>query len=373
MYVTTLHLQNYRNLAPQLVKFSQELNIFSGANAQGKTNLLEAVYLCATGRSKRVRHNRDLIRFDAQDAYLQLSVTKNISYSYPTQIDIHLQSKGSKGIAVNGLPIKKLSDLFGTFLCVMFTPEDLRLVKEGPAERRRFIDIELCQISPIYLHHLQTYYNVLQQRNTLLKNLRGNRAAAKNLLDTISLWDTQLVEHGTKIFNLRQNFITEIAQAAKHIHQNITNHKESLLIEYRPNITPSDFSKKLASSLDRDISLGSTSTGLHKDDLYLSINGTDARVFASQGQQRTASLSAKLAQLQIMTTKTNDPPVLLLDDVLSELDESRQTHLLQNIKNLQTLITCTGTEDIFQKIIKTHDNYNHQTITNGTITPPKSN
>ncbi|MCL2851867.1 MAG: DNA replication/repair protein RecF [Defluviitaleaceae bacterium] len=347
--MTKIRLQNYRNLVHQQLNLSLGLNIFAGRNAQGKTNLLESIYLCASGRSKRSKHDRELVRFGESEAYVQLTVHQDIVV-YPSQIDIHLRADRPKGIAINGIPIRKLADLFGILLCVIFTPEDLQLIKEGPAERRRFIDMEMCQISRVYVYHLQTYHYVLKQRNSLLKSLRGDRTAARQLRDTISIWDEQLAEHGAKIHHERSVFIKELNNAAANIHSRLTGGAESLNIAYRPNTSPDDFPRKLSQSLERDIALGSTSVGIHKDDLYFAINGVDARIYGSQGQQRTASLSAKLAQIEIMTKLAGEPPVLLLDDVLSELDEVRQTCLMQSISGTQAIITCTGVEDVVRKM-----------------------
>ena len=348
MYVTKLRLQNYRNLTQQL-SLSPGLNVFAGRNAQGKTNLLESIYLCASGRAKRAKNDRELVRFGEREAYVQLAVSNEAS-AYPVQIDIHLRNDRPKGIAINGVPIRKLSELFGVLLCVIFTPEDLQLIKEGPAERRRFIDMEMCQISRVYVYHLQTYHHVLKQRNSLLKSLKGDRNAARQLRDTISIWNEQLAEHGARVHYERSGFIDGLNSAAADIHSRLTGGGEALNISYKPNVHPDDFPLKLAQSLDRDIALGSTSVGIHKDDLYFAINGIDARTYGSQGQQRTASLSAKLAQIELMTKLAGESPVLLLDDVLSELDESRQVCLMRSISGIQSIITCTGVEDVVRKI-----------------------
>jgi len=365
MHVTKLHIQNYRNLATQSLDLSCGLNIFVGQNAQGKTNLLELIYLCASGRAKRARHDRELIQFGQREAYVQLMVKQELA-AYPTQIDIHLRDDRAKGIAIDNVPIRKLMDLFGKLLCVIFTPEDLQLIKEGPAERRRFIDMEMCQISRVYVYHLQAYYHVLKQRNSLLKSLRGDKSAAKKLVDTISVWNAQLGEHGTKIYEERSRFIDGLNLSASEIHSRLTGGGEALQITYKPHTHPDDFTCKLESSLERDIAMGATSVGIHKDDLSFTINNLDARVYGSQGQQRTASLSAKLAQIEIMTKLAGEPPVLLLDDVLSELDESRQTHLMQSINNTQAIITCTGVEDVVRKV-STKQSYNLFHIKNGIV------
>jgi len=365
MHVAKIHIQNYRNLATQSIELSRGLNIFAGQNAQGKTNLLELVYLCASGRSKRSKYDRELIQFGQREAYVQLMVQQELAL-YPTQIDIHLRDDRAKGIAIDSVPIRKLTDLFGKLLCVIFTPEDLQLIKEGPAERRRFIDMEMCQISKVYVYHLQAYYHVLKQRNSLLKSLRGDRTAAKKLADTISVWNDQLVEHGTKIYQERSRFIEGLNLSASEIHGRLTGGGEVLSITYKPHIDPDGFGRKLEQSLERDIMLGATSVGIHKDDLSFTINNLDARVYGSQGQQRTASLSAKLAQIELMTKLAGEPPVLLLDDVLSELDESRQTHLMHSINNTQAIITCTGVEDVIRKV-SSEQSYNLFHIKNGIV------
>ena len=366
MRVTKLRLSNYRNLAEQQLSLSAGLNIFAGNNAQGKTNLLESIYLCASGRAKRANYDRELVRFGDHEAYVQLAVLPE-KVEYPSQIDIHIRDSRPKGIAVNGVPIRKLADLFGVLLCVIFTPEDLQLIKEGPAERRRFIDMEMCQVSRVYVYHLQTYYHVLKQRNTLLKSLKGDKLAARKLYDTISVWDEQLAEHGSKIYCERSGFIECLNTFAEDIHSKLTGGSESLSVTYKPNINPDDFRRKLEQSLERDIAQGSTSAGVHKDDLFFAINSVDARTYGSQGQQRTASLAAKLAQIKVMTKLAGEPPVLLLDDVLSELDERRQTHLMQSISGIQSVITCTGVEDVVRKV-STAQSYKLFQIESGIVT-----
>ncbi|MCL2617534.1 MAG: DNA replication/repair protein RecF [Defluviitaleaceae bacterium] len=366
MFVTRLGLHNYRNLERQQLFLSDGMNIFAGRNAQGKTNLLESIYLCASGRAKRARHDRELVRFGEREAYVQLHVSP-AGGRYPTQIDIHLRDDRPKGIAINGLAIHKLAELFGKLLCVIFTPEDLLLIKEGPAERRRFIDMEMCQVSRVYVYHLQTFHHVLKQRNSLLKSLKGDRSAARSLRDTMSVWDNQLAEHGAKIYRERVNFVEGLHNAASGIHSDLTGGRETLSITYKPNILPEDFPRKLEQSLERDIALGSTSVGIHKDDLYFAVNGVDARVYGSQGQQRTASLAAKLAQIEMVTKLAGQRPVLLLDDVLSELDEHRQTCLMRSISGIQTVITCTGVEDVVRKISGA-TNYNIYNIEHGAVT-----
>ncbi len=350
MYVHKLSLKNFRNFGSLKVQLSEGINIFYGDNAQGKTNFLEAIYFCATGRSQRAGKDSELILFGEDEAHLKLMVsTENndtISNIIYDKIDIHLKKNYSKGIAINGIPIKKLNQLFGILLCVIFSPEDLNLVKSGPSERRKFMDTELCQLSNIYYYELLQYHNVLKQRNNLLKKIKKN----PSLKDTMFVWDEQLVNHGTKIIKYRINFIEKINFIANSIHSKITNNAENLKIEYKYNVSEKDFLHKLNKNLERDILLGNTSVGVHKDDLGFYINGTDVRIFGSQGQQRTASLSAKLAEIELIKEKKHKIPVLLLDDVLSELDEHRQKYLIKSIYGIQSIITCTGIEDIMSKI-----------------------
>ncbi len=257
-------------------------------------------------------------------------------------------------MAVNGLTVKKMSEFFGNLYAVMFSPEDLRLVKGGPAERRKFIDMELCQLSKVYCHNLQNYYKVLKQRNNLLKDIRKN----KSLTDTISVWDEQLMFYGEKIIDKRKEFIENLNDISNAIHSEITGKKESLAVEYKPYVDKIFFGDKLVNNREKDIILGITSCGPHKDDMSFYVDGNDIKFYGSQGQQRTASLSAKLAEISLIESETGTSPILLLDDVLSELDESRQVFLLENIGELQTFITCTGIEDSIGKYIKESTMFN---------------
>ena len=335
MYVERVSVKGFRNLLPLSLSLSRGLNLFYGNNAQGKTNFLEAVYMCSTGRSQRANTDREMVGYSETDAYVQALVhTPPNRYN---KINIHLHKSDKKGIAINGLPIKKLGQLFGNLLTVIFSPEDLQLIKAGPSERRRFMDVGLCQLSMIYYYELQQYYRVLKQRNNLLKSIR----TASGLRDTIAVWDEQLVGHGVKIISLRDEFIETLNGFAQEAHGGLTNELERLTLTYRPSTTPSDFAERLVRGLERDVVLGSTSVGIHKDDLIFEINGEDVRIFGSQGQQRTAALSAKLAEVELMTEKKQTSPVLLLDDVLSELDDKRQNCLMRSIENIQTIMTCT--------------------------------
>ena len=343
MYIEKLSYKNFRNLEDCSVNFDKGVNILYGDNGQGKTNILEAIYFTATGRSHRTHLDKDLIKFGLDESYMQSLV---INDGISDKIDVHIKKFKKKGIAVNGLPVKKLNSLFGVLLVVIFSPEDLSLVKAGPSERRRFIDMELCQVNPIYYYELGQYYLCLRQRNNLLKTLKKN----SGLSDTIFVWDKQLVNHGIKIMALREAFVKKLDKISQKIHSDITNGKEFLRTEYKPNTTAEDFEEKLKKNLDRDIILGSTSVGVHKDDCLMFINDIEVKSFGSQGQQRTASLATKLAGIELIYNEKNTHPVLLLDDVLSELDRHRQEFLISRLKDIQTIITCTGVEDLLSKV-----------------------
>ncbi len=341
MHVERLLLKNFRNYESLSLEFGNEINLFFGDNAQGKTNILEALYLCATGRSQRTHYDKELIRFKEAEAFVQ--AFRKDEYKIEEKISIHIKSNSKKGIAINNIPIKKSGDLFGVLLTVIFSPEDLQLVKSGPAERRRYMDIELCQLNKVYYYELQQYYKILKQRNALLKKIQYQ----KNQEEFLSVWDSQLIQTGIKIIQLRQEFIEKINELAGRVHSIITNQSERLVIAYKPNVSEKDFPIKLEKNKERDIQSGSTNAGIHKDDLEFMINGFDTRIFGSQGQQRSASLSAKLAEIELIKVERNQTPVLLLDDVFSELDEKRQKFLLKSTEGIQTMITCTGLDSSF--------------------------
>jgi len=339
MYVKEISIENFRNFAKLQVLLENGINIVYGDNANGKTNLIEAIYFCATGRSQRAKHNKELIRFGCGEAHLQAVMDKFL-------IDVHIFQEGKKkGIAVDHIPIKKLSQLFGLLLVVIFTPEDLRIIKSGPGERRAFMDVELCQLNSVYYHALRQYYKALKQRNNLLRAIPKDRS----LKATLEVWDAPLCQYGMQIMEHRAGFIEDISEIAADIHAHITGGKEKLLLEYNPQIID-NYEERLKRTVERDIMLGSTSAGIHKDDVAFSINGNDVRTYGSQGQQRTAALSVKLAEIELIKGRTGKTPVLLLDDVLSELDESRQKFLFNHIGDLQTVLTCTGVEDILKNI-----------------------
>lgn len=346
MHVQSISIKNIRNLADATVELSQGINIFYGQNAQGKTNLLEAIYFAGVGRSFRTSLYKEMIAFDKSDSFITAQVVSEFAND---TIRVEL-TKDKKTISINGINIKKLNDLFGALLVVVFSPEDLNLVSGAPALRRKFVDINLCQLNALYYHTLGKYYHILNQRNALLKKIKIGKATK----DTVFLWDAGLVEHGAKLIQYRTDYINNLCEIARGFHSNITGGSEVLDIAYKPNITKEKYEAKLADALERDIILGTTSVGIHKDDFSIFVNTIDARNFASQGQKRSVALSLKLSGVEYIKER-GETPVLLLDDVLSELDESRQKFLLAHIQGLQTVLTCTGVEDVIAKIENQND------------------
>ncbi|MCL2204566.1 MAG: DNA replication/repair protein RecF [Defluviitaleaceae bacterium] len=345
MHIRHLTAENFRNLQISLAELSPGINILYGDNAQGKTNFLEAVYFCALGRPLRADHCRELIPIGGQTAQARAVFSHFTIHAHVEQN----RSKCVKSISLDRVPIKNTRELFGRVPIVSFSPEDLRLIKAGPAERRRFMDIEICQLSPVYYQELREYHRALRQRNHLLKTLQKE----KNQLDSLCVWDAQLVQHGLKVMRTREKFVDRISSIARAIHGEITQGKEKLTLEYKPGVSdPESFATALDKHRQRDITLGSTSVGAHRDDVLFTLQGISARSFGSQGQQRTAALSVKLAEIELMGSRTGTSPILLLDDVFSELDAGRQAFLLSQVQDVQTLLTCTGLE--LTKGIKEH-------------------
>ena len=338
MIIESIELKNYRNYDKLHMDFSHGTNILYGDNAQGKTNILEAIYVCATTKSHRGSKDKENIQFDRDESHIKLNVRKR---DVPYRIDMHLKKNRAKGVAVNGVPIKKASELFGIVNVVFFSPEDLNLIKNGPAERRRFIDLELCQLNKLYVHSLVQYNKIVTQRNKLLKDIMFR----PDYEETLDIWDMQLVQYGREVIRCREAFVSQLNDLIGTIHRQLSGEKESLHICYEPNVTADMFEDTLRKSRPSDLKQRTTSTGPHRDDLSFIINDIDIRRFGSQGQQRTAALSLKLAEIELVKKIVNDYPILLLDDVLSELDGSRQNHLLSGINHIQTMITCTGLED----------------------------
>ena len=338
MIIQSIELNNFRNYENLQISFDEGTNILFGDNAQGKTNILEAAYLSGTTKSHKGSKDKEMIRFGTNEAHLRTMVLKN---GKQYQIDMHLKHNRSKGIAVNKIPMKKASELFGILNIVFFSPEDLNIIKNGPGERRRFMDAELCQLDKLYLTDLAGYNHVLNQRNKLLKDMYKQ----PDLGATLDVWDMQLVNYGRKIIGKRREFVESLNEIIKEIHRNLTGGIENIEVIYEPSVESEALEESLFRNRDRDLRMKMTSSGPHRDDLMVAVNGIDIRKYGSQGQQRTAALSLKLSEIYLVEKIIHDKPVLLLDDVLAELDSSRQNYLLESIHDIQTMITCTGLDD----------------------------
>lgn len=338
MIIKALELNQFRNYEQLELSFDAGTNILYGDNAQGKTNILEAIYLSATTKSHKGSKDKDMIQFGKEEAHIRTILLKN---DLEQRIDMHLRSSRTKGIAIDGSKIKKAAQLLGLLNVVFFSPEDLSIIKNGPAERRHFIDMELCQLDSFYLYNLNHYNKIVNQRNSLLKDLFVN----PDLKDTLSIWDSQLLSYGSKIIERRKLFIEQLNEIIYEIHNQLSGGREHIQIYYEPNVDVDEYEKKMKSRQEVDIRLKQTTVGPHRDDFSFMADHVDIRKFGSQGQQRTAALSLKLSEIELVKKITGDTPVLLLDDVLSELDSSRQNYLLNYIKDIQTIITCTGLDE----------------------------
>lgn len=338
MIIKSIELADYRNYDSLKLQFDKGTNILYGDNAQGKTNILEAIFVAATTKSHKGSKDREIIRFDREEAHIRTYLEKG---GVETRVDMHLRSSKSKGIAVDGQKLKKAADLLGMCNVVFFSPEDLGIIKNGPSERRRFVDMELCQLDSFYLYNLNHYNKIVNQRNKLLKDMYLN----PDLKETLSIWDMQLVSFGSKIIERRRLFVEQLNEIIYGIHKKLSGDREELKIIYEPDVEAEEFEKKLKYSQDRDMRSKTTSVGPHRDDFSFVAGKIDIRKFGSQGQQRTAALSLKLSEIELVKKITKDTPILLLDDVLSELDSNRQNYLLNSIGDIQTIITCTGLEE----------------------------
>ncbi len=357
MHIKKLELHNFRNYHSLDMDLDSGTNIFFGDNAQGKTNILEAAYLCGTTKSHRGSKDKEMILFDSDEAHIRMHIERHeITY----RIDMHLKRNKAKGIAINGLPIKKAAELFGIVNMVFFSPEDLNIIKNGPSERRKFMDMELCQLNKIYLSDLTKYNHILNQRNKLLKDIYFS----PDLETTLEVWDEQLITYGKRIIRERKKFTEDLNLIIYDIHKNLTGKKEEIEILYEPDVTEESFADTLSNVREKDLKMKLTSHGPHRDDLCVKINQIDIRKYGSQGQQRTAALSLKLSEIYLVEKKIGDTPVLLLDDVLSELDSNRQHYLLQSIHDIQTLITCTGLDDFINSQFRINKIFR---VTNGSV------
>lgn len=363
MKLSSIHLDNFRNYESLSLDFHDKLNVFIGKNAQGKTNLLESIYCLATTKSHRTTRDKEMIRMNQDEALISGYVENRFS-EIPISL---LLSKSGKRAKINHIELAKLSQYVGALNCVLFAPEDLEIVKGAPEVRRNFIDVECGQISKIYLQSLSDYKRVLKQKNLYLKERHVDKMM-------VEIFNDQLVEAALEIINKREAFVEALNEYAKQIHSDISNNQENLTVEYRPNIKCLELKKEerlqflketYASVIDNEIERRQCLIGPHRDDLKFYINDMDVQTYGSQGQQRSTALSLKLAELDVIANEIGEYPILLLDDVLSELDEHRQAHLLTSIRNrVQTFVTTTSISDINHQIM---DEMNLYTIEEGTV------
>lgn len=347
MILQEVVLNNFRNYALQTVRLGAGTNVFFGNNAQGKTNFLESVRYMSIGKSMRTSREKELIKWNEDCARIKATVKSgNVS----KRLDITLPQQKSKMVKINSVPITKMGELMGVVATVLFSPDEIGIIKNAPADRRRFIDISLCQLSKAYFYALNRYNKILLQRNTLLKSGRADE-------NSLAVWDLQLVGEGTRIAKSRAGFVKRLETLAKENHSFLSSDREGLTLEYEgiTGESSEEIAQKMLDVLkqdrEKDLKQGYTHSGIQTDDLKVSVNGTDIRKFGSQGQQRTASLSLKMAEVDLYYQEKGEYPILLLDDVFSELDKTRQQRLLEKIKGLQTIITCThfefnGVDDI---------------------------
>ncbi|UOQ44736.1 DNA replication/repair protein RecF [Halobacillus salinarum] len=350
MYIHELSLRTYRNYDQLSLTFDHTINVIIGENAQGKTNLMEAIYVLAFTKSHRTPRDKELIQWDAEYGKIKGSVYKR-NRRFPLEIIISNKGKKAK---LNHMEQKRLSDYVGALNVVMFAPEDLNLVKGSPQVRRRFIDMEIGQIQPTYIFHLGQYQKVLRQRNHLLKELQRKPAADRTMLGVLT---DQLIEHAATIVERRFKFLHLLRTWALPIHEGISRSLETLEIAYNPSVKVSEdmnletikesYSNKFNELETKEIERGTSLAGPHRDDLIFYVNGKDVQTYGSQGQQRTTALSLKLAEIELIHSEVGEYPILLLDDVLSELDDHRQSHLLHTIQGkVQTFVSTTNIDGI---------------------------
>lgn len=353
MYINKIKLTNFRNYDEQEIELGPNINIFYGDNAQGKTNIIEAIFLCSIGKSFRTNKESELIKFNKDIASVYIEYEKS---DRDGKIKIDLNNK--KSIYTNGIKIKKLSELLGNINTVIFTPDDINILRDGPQKRRRFLDIMIGQLRPNYIHILNMYNKTLEQRNNYLKQIKENNKS-EEMLD---IWDEKLAEYGEKIYIYRNEFIEKIKGKINKIHKNITNEKEEIKVEYISNCAKKEeYIELLKSRRKLDIIKGFTTKGIHRDDFFVYINNQLVNVYGSQGQNRTVVLSLKISELQVIYDEIGEYPILLLDDFMSELDEKRRKNFLENIENTQVIITCTD------KINIDNLDYNIYNVKNGNI------
>ncbi len=346
MRVTSLTLRNFRNYEALTLTPGEGMTVFSGPNAQGKTNLLEALHLCMTGRSHRTARDEEIVRWGEEAAFVSVRSVQRDG-THEVSVSIARDKKKKKAVRVGARPAERIGELFGHVFGVLFSPEDLMLVKGGPGERRRFLDMQLSQLRPAYFYALQRAQRALMQRNALLREIPLH----PELMDTLPLWDEQLSRAGASVVRGRKEMVDYLSEAAAGEHLRLTGGRETLSLRYHGEAAFHEDAEafllsRLQETREEDIRRQTTTTGFHRDDMGIFIDGRDARLFASQGQQRTAVLALKLAQTVFAEKERGEPPIFLLDDVMSELDPERRRQLAERIDRLQTFVTCTDISDL---------------------------
>lgn len=338
MYIEKIKLQNFRNYEQLELDLNKNINIIYGENAQGKTNIIESIFLCAFGKSFRTSKEKEMIKFNEEKSLVEAFYQKK---DRDGKIKIELGNK--KQISLNGIKIKKLSELLGNINIVIFTPEDINILRDGPAKRRRFLDMMIGQLRPNYVYNLNMYTKTIEQRNNYLRQIKEENKPEEML----EIWDEKLAEYGEKVYIYRKEFIEKIYNKINEIHGNITDNKETLKIEFISNCDNKEkYLKLLKERRKLDIIKGFTTKGIHRDDFVIYINGKEVNIYGSQGQNRTVVLSLKIAELNVIYEEIGEYPILLLDDFMSELDEVRRKNFLNNIKNTQVILTCTEKIDL---------------------------
>lgn len=338
MLITNLKIKNFRNYEELNLKLNNKINIFYGNNAQGKTNIIESIFLCSMGKSFRTNKDKELVKFNENFFKVEVEYEKSDRAG-----KVKIEYSDKKNIFINGIKVKRFSELLGKINIVIFTPDDINILKNGPKMRRRFLDIMISQLRPNYIYNLNMYSKTLEQRNIYLKQIKFEHKRE----DLLDLWNQKLYEYGKKVYEYRLEFIEKIKNKINEIHKNITNGNEEIKIEYI-----SDFSNKenfymlLKQNQNIDIMRGVTSKGIHKDDFIVYLNEKNVNTYGSQGQNRTVVLSLKMAELQVIKDEIDENPILLLDDFMSELDEVRRKNFLENIGDTQVFVTCTEKLDI---------------------------
>lgn len=355
MYIKTIKLENFRNYEKQEIKFDKKINIIYGDNAQGKTNILEAIFICSLGKSFKTNKERELINLNKNFANIEIGIQKK---DRKNKITLELRENENKIFKINDIKINKISDILGNMYTVLFTPEDIGILKNEPMKRRRFLNIMISQIKPIYVHYLNQYSKIIEQRNSYLKQIKFEKKQEENL----EIWDEQLLKYGEKIYGYRKEFIEKINEKIKKIHLKTTKNEEEIEIKYITNIKDEKkYLEKLKITRKIDIEKGFTEIGIHRDDFEIYINKKPVSTYGSQGQKRTTIISLKLAEAEVIYDETGDFPIILLDDFMSELDKNRIQGFLENIENNQVLITCTDSFKI------NNSSYNLYKVTNAKI------